>query len=172
MAGKMDLITFAATGHVLAAAVRQDTSGAQPDAAALVGDGLLLRDPASGDIRVTLPPVYLAVQSADLREDVLLTARRFQMMDNLPEVAPATLGAAPVTLTANKVTVTLPANAQSDLAAWVYIDGGAQPVVQQVQIPSGSPSNFETLSLPAGSYHALVLVPGYEPALLDVVATP
>ncbi len=172
MAAKMDVITFNATGHVMAAAVRQDTGGGSPSAAALVGTGLLLRDPATGDTRIALPPERLLVTSIDLREDVLMTARRFALVNDLPEVPPGQLGAAAVALAGGKVTVTVPVAATSDLGAWVYIDGGVQPVVQQVTILKTATSGAEPLSLAAGNYRALVLVPGYEAKIQDVVATP
>ncbi|HVO01302.1 MAG TPA: hypothetical protein VMT54_03830 [Candidatus Cybelea sp.] len=173
MAAKMDVITFTATGHVMAADVRQDTGGGSPDAATLVGTGLLLRDPFTGDTRITLPPDRLSVTSIDLREDVLMTAQRFAIVDGLPEV-PAGNGLPAVALAGGQVRVTLPGGdlAADDLETWVYIDGGVQPVVQQVGIAKAANSGAEPLSLTAGNYRALVLVPGYLMAIQDVVAAP
>ncbi len=114
--------------------------------------------PPTGDTRIALPPERLLVTSIDLREDVLMTARRFALVNDLPEVPPGQLGAAAVALAGGKVTVTVPVAATSDLEAWVYIDGGVQPVVQQVTIAKTAASGAEPLSLAAGNYRALVLV--------------
>lgn len=167
MATTMDLITFAQSEHILAAFTRQDSSGPQPDAADLVGDGLLLRDPVSGDTLVTLPADQLAVKTVDLREDVLLTARRFSLRDNLPEQDPQP-GPNPVQLDGMLVTVVSPNPAPRDLEAWVYIEGsaGLEPILHKVEIAETTLQGSENLMLPPGDYRVLALLPGYQPALV------
>ena len=54
MAAKMDLIVAGPANHVLAVAVRQDSSVSLADATALVGEGLPIFDPATGDTIVTV----------------------------------------------------------------------------------------------------------------------
>ena len=85
MVEKMDLIVAGPDRHVLAAAVRYNKAGGEPTVIDLVGDGLRLRDVKTGDTVVTVPADQLSVVQADLRDDVLLTARNFALVDNLPE---------------------------------------------------------------------------------------
>ena len=50
---------------------------------------------------------------------------------------------------------------------WVYIEGGAQPIVQRVQVAQTSTVGTDPLLLPPGSYRALVLAPGHQPVALQ-----
>jgi hypothetical protein len=162
----MDLIIAGPAGHILAAGVRQDKSGPQPDATALVGDGLMIRDAASGDTLLTVSAAHLSVQSVDLRDDVLMTARDFVLIDNLPEkgAAPA---ASPVKLNGSTIDVTIPASApQGGTNVWVYIGGAAQPIVHQLRVVEAAATASEPLPLPSGDYWALVLAPGCRAAIV------
>lgn len=168
MASKMDLIVAGPAGHILAAGARQDMSGPQPDAAALVGDGLMIRSPASGGTQLTVVAAHLRVQSVDLRDDVLLSARDFVLTENLPEkgAAPA---AVPVALNGATVTVNLPGFAPlGGTRVWVYIGGAAQPIVHQLLVPQGANTIFEPLALPRGEYCALALAPGLSAAIVPI----
>jgi hypothetical protein len=158
MAALMDLIVAGPENHILAAAVRRDVTGAAPDAKALVGDGLPIRNAATGDTLVEIVADQLKVQSADLRDDVLMDARGFVIDNGLPE--PGGLPAAtPVVLNGTNITVNLPIAAPSSGATvWVYIQGGQQPIVHQVQVAAGLTAT-EPLPLPPGPYGVLVLAP-------------
>lgn len=160
MASKMDLIIAGPARHVLAAGVRQDVSGPQPDAAALVGDGLMIRDPVSGVTLLTVLAEHLVVQSVDLRDDVLMMAREFILVENLPEQG--TAGAAvPVALNGSTIVVNIPTQApEGGAKVWVYVSGAAQPIVHQLQIPKLATTASEPLVLASGIYWALVLAPG------------
>lgn len=160
MASKMDLIIAGPARHVLAAGVRQDVSGPQPDAAALVGDGLMMRDAVSGVTLLTVSAEHLSVQAVDLRDDVLMMAREFLLLDNLPEKG-AAAAAVPVALNGSTIVVNIPAAApQGGANVWVYISGAAQPIVQQLQVPEATTTKSEPLALASGTYWALVLAPG------------
>lgn len=171
MAGKMDVLIVPSTGHILAAATRGDPSGPAPDVAALVGSGLLFRDPVTGATQLTLAAQHLAVQSIDERDDVLLSARRFVLEDNLPELGdqPA---AAPLTLNGATISVGIPAPApEGGEIVWVYIEGGPQPIVQRVEVPHTATTGSEPLLLPPGTYRALVLAPGCESLVVERTVT-
>jgi hypothetical protein len=160
MASKMDLIVAGPDRHVLAAAVRHNT-GSRPLAVAdLVGSGLHLRDGSSGDVLVSIPPEQLDLAEADLRDDVLLTARQFVMAENLPEEGIAPSG--PIQLDGVKITASVPAAITVNASAnvWAYIEGGPQPIVHRLTIDKGLTTASEPLHLPAGVYRVLVLATG------------
>jgi hypothetical protein len=158
MAAKMDLIVAGPANHVLAVAVRQDSSGTAPDATALVGEGLPIYDAATGDRIVTVLAEQLAVQSADLRDDVLMAARGFVIDNGLPEPG-GNPAATPVQLDGTNITVNLPVAASSSGdTVWVYIQGAQQPIIHQVQVISSTTAT-EPLPLPPGPYGVLVLAP-------------
>lgn len=167
MASKMDLIIAGPARHVLAAGVRQDVSGPQPDAAALVGDGLMIRDAVSGEMLLTVSAEHLAVQSVDLRDDVLMMAREFFLVENLPEQGVA--GAAvPVALNGSTIVVNIPSAAPvGGTKVWVYVSGAAQPIVHQLQVLEAATTASEPLVLASGDYCALVLAPGCRAEIVE-----
>ncbi|MDJ0653701.1 MAG: hypothetical protein QNJ40_06095 [Xanthomonadales bacterium] len=162
----MDLLVYKDTGHVLAAGLRQDRGDSDPDVEEFVGDGLILRDAASGETLVTVPPDHLELRTIDQRDDVLMTARSFVLVDDLPEQK--TDPGDPLELDGAKIEVTLPAAAPENLAVSVLIEGGPQPLVHQVDLLKGSTVGTEALNLPSGDYRALVLIPGYRLSLEKV----
>ncbi|WP_419694226.1 hypothetical protein ACN2CC_26470 [Mesorhizobium muleiense] len=167
MASKMDLIMAGAAGHILAAGVRQDMAGPQPGAAALVGDALMMRDPVSGNTLLNVASAHLSVQAVDLRDDVLMTARDFILVDSLPEKG-ADPHATPVQLDGATITVNLPSAApEGGATVWVYVEGAPQPIIHQVEVLETSTSANEPLVLPSGDYCALVLAPGCRAAIVE-----
>ncbi len=155
--------------HVLAAFLRGDAAGPVPDLPSLVGEGLLIRDPATGVTQLTLAPQYLALRSIDLRDDVLMTPRQFVLIDNLPEIG-AEPAAAPVTLTGTTITVALNEPAPSGGSiVWVYIEGGPQPVVHRIEVPASQtvPAGPDPLMLSPGPYRMLVLAPAHRPIVVE-----
>jgi hypothetical protein len=163
----MDMIMAGPGGHILAAAMRQDSSGPQPDAAALVGDGLMIRDPVSGDTLLTVASAHLSAQwTDDVRDDVLMSARDFLLSDGLPEKG-GDPHVTPVVLNGSTITVNIPVgNPASVSTVWVYVEGAAQPIVQQVQIDKSAVMAVEQLVLASGNYCALVLAPGRTAAIV------
>ena len=160
MASKMDLIIAGPARHILAAGIRQNMSGPQPDAAALVGEGLIIRDAKSGETQLTVSAANLSVQSVDLRDDVLMMAREFLLVESLPEKGAAAVGT-PVVLDGSTIVVNIPTAApEGGATVWVYIAGGVQPIVHQVQVPKAAMTASEPLVLARGTYCALVLAPG------------
>lgn len=165
MAEKMDLIVAGPDRHVLAVALRHNKAGADPAVADLVGDGLRLRDPETGETIVTIPAEELALVQADLREDVLLTAHNFALVDNLPEDG-APPHANPIQLDGATITVNLPAAAPDGAKVWAFIEGGPQPIVHRLEIAAGGSTSAEALQLPNASYRALILATGVRAALV------
>ena len=158
MAALMDLIVAGPENHILAVAVRHDGSGAAPDARALVGDGLPIFHPATGDTVVTVAAEQLRVETLDLRDDVLMEPYGFIIEDGLPEPSGAA-HATPVVLNGTNITVNLLNNVPADGATvWVYIHGTQQPIIHQVEVASGNTAT-EPLLLPPGPYGILVLAP-------------
>lgn len=168
MAEKMDLIVAGPDFHVLAAALRHNTAGAAPVVADLVGDGLKLRDPTSGDTIVSVPAEELKPAQVDLREDVLLTAHNFTLVETLPEEG-AVPHANPIQLDGATITANLPAVAAQGANVWAYIEGGPQPIVHKLAIAAGASTVSEPLQLPNGNYRALVLATGVRAALVTEV---
>jgi hypothetical protein len=168
MASKMDLIVAGPDRHVLAAAIRHNQGSGPPAIVDLVGTGLRLRDGSSGDILVSIPPEQLALAEADLRDDVLLTARQFVMAENLPEegIAPA---ASQVQLNGSQITASVPAaiTVTANANVWAYIEGGPQPIVHRLTIDKSMTTASEPLHLPAGQYRVLVLATGVRAALVN-----
>lgn len=157
-AAQMDLIVAGPEKHILAVAVRRDVTGAAPDAAALVGEGLPIFNPATGDTVVTVAAEHLSVETVDLRDDVLMEPYGFVMEDGLPEPSGAAHGT-PVVLNGSSITVNLLNNVPADGATvWVYIHGTQQPIIHQVEVASGNTAT-EPLLLPPGPYGILVLAP-------------
>jgi hypothetical protein len=165
MVEKMDLIVAGPDRHVLAAAVRYNKAGGEPTVIDLVGDGLRLRDVKTGDTVVTVPADQLSVVQADLRDDVLLTARNFALVDNLPEES-AQPHATPIALNGSTITVNLPTAPAEGANVWAFIEGGPQPIVHKLTVAAGASASTEPLQLPSGSYRALVLATGVRAAVV------
>jgi hypothetical protein len=168
MASNMDLIVFAQSGHVLAAALRNQTGGAAPTMADFVGDGLWLRNPSTGLREITVAPEYLSAATTPLRDDVLVVARHFQVVDGMPEEKAKLTGATPVALDGTDITLTLPAAVLSDTEAWVLIESATGTIVQKVDVLEGDSNATVLLALSNGTYQVLVLVPGYRMRVVEV----
>ena len=130
-----------------------------------MGDGLRLRDVKTGDTVVTVPADQLSVVQADLRDDVLLTARNFALVDNLPEES-AQPHATPIALNGSTITVNLPTAPAEGANVWAFIEGGPQPIVHKLTVAAGASASTEPLQLPSGSYRALVLATGVRAAVV------
>jgi hypothetical protein len=172
---EMDLIVLTETGHVLAGATRSQTSGPAPDIGSYVDEGLLLRDPQTGVQLMSIDASLLSIESVTRRDDVLMTARHFQLIDGLPE-AQAELGVAvPVTLDGTDVTVTLPVGATTlePIDCVIVVQGsiGGDPVVQRLRVEKGDVSSTESMPLASDKYAYLLLVSGYR-QLADVLSVP
>ncbi len=173
----MDLIVFTETGHVMAGATRTQVAGPAPAIEDFVGDGIMLRDPLNGAHLMTIDSSFLSVETVARREDVLVTARYFQLVDGLPEPQ-ADLGVAtPVLLDGTNVTVTIPAiaNALHPVDCVVIVQGlaGGDLCVQRVRVEMGAapPEGIGHMPLPPGEHAYLLLVPEYRLAI-DTVVVP
>ena len=161
---KMSLIVFVKTGHVLGAFTRAAAPEAALEPAEVAGEGIWVRDVTTGERLLTVEPQYLAVETTDRRDTVLLAHRRFVLVDGLPQEQGTSLTG--LTLSATTLTLTLPANASEDLEAWVQVEGGptGDRIVTKVEIPSGqgnTPVITQQLTLAPGDYAILALVPGF-----------
>lgn len=170
---EMSLIVFAETGHILAGATRTQTAGPEPGIGDYVGEGIMFRDPATGTLLLTVPQDLLGVETVARRDDVLMTARGFQVIDGLPEPQTELTGATPVDLDGTVVTVTLPAATTDPVDCVVLVQGsaGGDPVVQRIRVEGGNDSADEPLPLPSGDYAYLLLVPGFR-LRVDVESVP
>lgn len=162
---EMDLIVFSETGHVLAGATRTQTAGPAPDIGSYVGDGLLLRDPQSGAQLMSIDPSLLSIETLSRRDDVLMTARHFQLIDGLPESQGELGVAVPVTLDGIEITVTVPNVATTlqpvDCVVVVQGSAGGDPIVQRLRVEQGDTSSTESMPLPGDDYAYLLLIPGF-----------
>lgn len=156
MSELMHLVVHAETGHVLAAGLTLENGTPAADPDSLIGEALLIRDPDSGQIEQTVSGDHLQVQTMAAREDVLMTAREFILVDGLPE---ASNDEPTVNLTGTQIIITLVTAAPLDETVWVQIEGDnlVDPVVHRVNIPETLVSGQETLQLPSGQYRVLML---------------
>lgn len=169
MALNMDLIVFAQTGHVLAGALRNQTGGAGPTVKELAGEGVWLRNPSDGTLQLIVDAEHLGIASTPFRDDVLLAARRFQMVDGLPEAKDENTTVNPVVLNGTNVTVSLPVAVTSNIDVWVVVTGSnISPIVQKVEVLETATSGSEPLPLQSGTYQVLVLAPGYRTFVEEV----
>jgi hypothetical protein len=168
---KMSLIVYGATGHVLGAFTRAGDPEGAVTAEQVVGDGLLVRDPDTGETLLTVAPQHLEVKSVDRRDDVILAYRDYVLEDNVPVETLSTTGV--VTYVApSTLKITLPSAAPRDLKAWVQIeDGMPQPIVTPVDIVKGDTVGSAVVTLTPGDYNVLALVPGFR-TLIFVLTVP
>lgn len=167
---KMSLIVFAKTGHVLGAFTRAAAPEAAVEPAEVAGEGIWIRDVASGERLLTVEPQHLAVETVDRRDAVLLAHQRFALVDGLPQEHGAISG---VVLTAAQVTVQIGPATPEELKAWVQVEGGpgGDRVVLQVTIPQAANSGNAALTSSPGDYTVLALVPGFR-TFIDSVTVP
>ena len=157
MSELMHLVVHPAMQHVLAAALTVEGGTPPPDANSLIGEHLLFRNPETGAVEATVAAANLQVQTMAAREDVLMTARRFQLVDGLPE--PKDDDAQVTTLDGNDITVKLQSPAPKDETVWVQVEGDTlvDPVVHRVNVAETATAGTEPLPLPNGDYRLLVL---------------
>lgn len=167
---KMNVITFAETGHVLGVVTR----ASQPEKAVTVeqvaAGGFTLRDSAANNIIVTVPEDEIGVVLVNTDTRILYQPHLFVMENDKPEQKPQ-LPAAPVPpnfeLDGNQITVRLPVPVHSSTDVWCQISGNglAESIVRSVTVPgtAASPTNTgtETLTLGVGNYYVVMLAPGY-----------
>lgn len=171
----MDLIVFTETGHVLAAATRTQVAGPEPGIADFVGDGIVLRDPHNGAHLMTVDDSLLSVENVARREDVLLTARHFQLIEGLPEPQTELNVATPVSLDGTDITVTLPAGATAlqpvDCVVVLQGAAGGDLKVQRLRVEEGDTSSTESLPLPSDDYAYVLFVPEFRQHV-DIATVP
>ena len=159
----MTVMTVASTGHVLGAIFRR--GGAEvTDAAALLPDGIVVRDPATGIVQFVVPARQLTPKSVALVGDCVLRPRAYAMKAGAEnEVEPLlTQTAQPAApLSANGVKVTA---AAANQPAWALVmpAGGGDPLVASGK--SAAAGDFTLpLAVPPGTYNVLILLQGSKP---------
>lgn len=160
---KMSLIVFAKTGHVLGAFTRTAAPEAALEPAEVAGEGVWIRDVASGSRLLTVEPQHLKVETVDRRDAVLLAHRRFILVEGVTQEPPTMANVNSVTLSGTQLTITLGASPPEDVEAWVQVEGGPTGERAVVPVPILHTQNAvnATLSLSPGDYAILALVPGF-----------
>jgi uncharacterized protein YegL len=164
--GKMNLVTFKSTNHVLGAAVRST----QPDKAFVVDDlavnGIVVRDSYNARLSALVAATQLQIAVVDYDTRVFYRPQQFVVTDGRAEqqteLASAAIPAL-ATLDGTKVTVKLPAVTASDIEVFVHITGGAlqEPVVRAVPIAKTVDTGSSGLVLGHGDYTMIIFAPGY-----------
>ena len=168
----MSLIVFEKTGHVLGAFTRTADPEGTVTAEDVVGDGLALRDPDTGDDLVSVQPQHLTVQTIDRRDDVIVSHRSYVLEDGVATERSALAAATALQYGGSTLTLTLPNAPSEDIEAWVQIeDDQSQPVVLSVEIFSSGTQGTASLTLTPGDYGVLVLVPGYRALVGSLTVT-
>ncbi len=162
---KMSLITFEATGHVLGAFTRTADPEGDVQAADVVGDELLLRDPDTGATVLRVPASQLLVETVDRLDQVILLHRSYVVEDGLPLEQGNELNAGAVTYNSanNEIEVALPFNYTEDTEGWIVTDDlSTPPVIRKVAFAAATSPGTAAASLQPGDYGALVVAPGFK----------
>lgn len=179
MTEQMSLVVFARTGHVLGAVTRTANPEGKLEPPDLVDDGMQLRDPTTGEQLLIVEPDNLKVVSVIRREPVLMTPRRYVVVDDVPQPEPDLYdpigGTPPVQFAAGKITLTLPAATSENLEAWVQVEGGPVParilLELKIVLAVSNIATTDDLPLAPGDYGVLAMVPGYRPFTDEVTVT-
>jgi hypothetical protein len=163
---KMTLIEFKRTQHVLAAVTKHGDPEGTLAPSELVGNGLSLRDPASGNPRLTIEPQELKVEVVDRIDQVLLAPQRYAVINGVVEEQIPLTSDPIITFDGTNIQLQLPTNGPLDV--WVQVDGppaSSIRLVRALKIPNDTTNQTDPESMPllAGAYFILVLAPGYRP---------
>jgi len=162
---KMTALTFAATGHLLAALTRTADPEGELDAADLAGDGFPLRSADGVGPTVTFAADDLAAKLVPLLDAALADPTAFAVQGGRAE--PQADGSAiDPQLAFDSVKPKLPVSVAEETRVWVAIEGGPDGVhlLREVKIPAGKqePAQKEPLQLTApGDYAVAVFAPDY-----------
>lgn len=159
---KMSLIVFGETGHVLGVFTRTADPEGATTAEQVVGDGLVLREPGSGDPRVRVREQHLKVETIDHRDEVILSHGDYVFEDGVPMERAEISGGGGVAYdrTTKTLTVTVTNSLAEDGEAWVQIENDQdEPIVIPVEMAAGTNSGTSLATLAPGEYGVLVLAP-------------
>ena len=164
MTGSMTLVIHKDTKHALAVATKAANPDENPAAADLVGDGLLIRDPTTGQTLLQVAADDLEAIVTDADGSVLVAPRHFEFDNDTASELPA-LNNPLIGLNGTQVTVNLNANVTQETDVPVYILGGQMAVTEKVTvtIPANNQQGSGAATLGNGAYHALALPPGFRP---------
>jgi hypothetical protein len=168
MSETMTIVTWGASGHVLAALTTL-SARADPTPEA-ISDGVLVR---SGGRSMLVDAASLAVERVPRNEAVLTNPHAHRKDGSLVEQqadwGPG-VGLPPVIHDGARITVNLPVAALLEPATvWVRVtgDGLLDPIVRELTVDEGAHAGDEAMPLPLGSYSALVLAEGFAAMLAD-----
>jgi hypothetical protein len=163
----MTLLTFAATGHVLGAVTRTGRPESAPKPVDIVGESLLVRDPETGQLQMHVAPERLSSVLVDRADQVLIKPRAYAVDSGLLEEQEALPTGFALTLDGTVIKVDLNQAVTEQTTVWVQIEGDAisNPIVRTLQIPETKQMVEEPLTLAAGHYSALIMIPGFHTAI-------
>jgi hypothetical protein len=174
MSEKMTLVTLKTTGHVLGALTRTGNPEGTLKLEDLVGaDGLPIRDAATGKVVHEVQTGQLELETVDRLDEVLFRPSAYAVVAGAL-VLQALPSALTLQFSAGKLTITAPPPLKPGDKVWAQIEGSPGPrrVHEQAAILDGpGPASKVEISLVPGTYHLLVLVPGYQ-ALLTTETFP
>lgn len=174
MSEKMTLVTAKANGHVLGAVTRAGDPDRELAPQDLAGeDGLMLRDPATGAPRFAVEAGQLQVETTDRLDDVFFRPSAYAIVAGAlalqTSLDPPNTAVFNISFGKDKLIVTAqPPFAPGD-KVWAQIESpqlGHRSVHEKAAVldRTGPDAKAEIYysTLAAGTYHLLVLVPGYQ----------
>jgi len=158
---KMNVISFARTGHILGAVTRNSQAEKLMTVQEAAGQGLYLRAPGAAALSIVVGEDVLAVSQVNQDTRVLYQPTLFLVSGS--DIEQQNAGLPTVALDGVDISLTVPVAVLDDTAVWAYISGPGlnTPVSRTVTILQGATNASEALILATGSYTVLILAPGY-----------
>jgi hypothetical protein len=171
---KMNVVTFAQTGHILGVVTLSAQAGSQVAVNDVAPQGLMMRDSQGNGLHTLVDATALQVAEVNLDTRVLYRPQLFAVIGGRAEQQtynPLTLVSA--TLNGSTVSITLPSNVTDNTEVYVQIDGGAlsEPIVRAVTVTAGTNTGSESLQLSGGDYLVAIFAPGHA-SVLQAVTVP
>ncbi len=159
---------------VLGAVTRTSDPDTELAAEVLVGDGLPVRDPVSGEDFLVIAPNQLRLEAVTKDDAVLANPYRYVLVNGSPTIA-AELPDNTITLnltpTPGQLKYTLPAVATTSYKVWISIRDESGYVQQvRINVPAFSPVIDpipKTMTLSSGAYRVLTIVPGFPRQIVE-----
>ena len=161
MADKMTLIFVEKTGHALGVLTHAGNPEAKFEIRDLVGEGLPIRDPETGELWLTVETKWLKSDVFDLVGGALLEYDSYVVETNQP-VFHSKLAPTEVKLETTGVTVTSDQVIKKNEFVWVQVENSSGERIAQAQ--PGDDLNKVVkigMALQPGDYRVLALVPGF-----------
>jgi hypothetical protein len=155
---KMQVVTYAATSHVLGAL--RSNAGSALTIDDVAAHGLLIRDSDGAGVQTRFDIEKLQLVEMDYDTRVFYHPQSFIVVEGRAEQREKPASAV---LNGTKVTVTLPSSTPGVILASVHVSGDplTEPAVCAVTIPKNETSASAELTLATGQYQVALFVPGY-----------